>query len=269
MLMTLADNTMSSVNSFKTKKCMWPNFQTHLKPHKRFCIPNYYFYRTDRFPCRKGGTAIAVRKGVPLTNIELAPLVSAEATGGYIPNGNNEVFLAAVCKSPKRTWSDADITKLITVRNKAVLAGDLNAKNPFWNSGISNPSGEKLLDLFENSKFEISAPQSPKHYSPAGNGNVLDIVAHQNVWLSEITVYDTLYSDHLPIIFHILDHVRTRDPLAKVEKFTDCERFHSLASELISPKLIINSKKEDDKAAHDFIASIASAYKMSNHKITL
>jgi exonuclease III len=38
--------------------------ETHLKPHERFHIPNYHFYRTDRFPERKGGIAVAVRKGI-------------------------------------------------------------------------------------------------------------------------------------------------------------------------------------------------------------
>jgi len=169
--------------------------ETHLKPHERFCIPNYHVYRTDRYPGRKGGTAVAIRKGVPHTDVDLAPLVSIEATGVYIPIGNNEVFLAAIYKSPSRAGSDADIMQLLTLRRKAVLAGDLNAKNPFWNSAVSNPSGEKLLDLFDN-EFEISAPQSPTHYSPSGNGDVLDIVVHQNVRLSEITVSDTLDSDH-------------------------------------------------------------------------
>jgi hypothetical protein len=41
--------------------------ETHLKPHERFFISNYNFYRTDRHPGRKGGTAVAVRIGVPHT----------------------------------------------------------------------------------------------------------------------------------------------------------------------------------------------------------
>jgi hypothetical protein len=69
--------------------------ETHLKPHERFCIPNYYFYRTDRFPGRKGGTAVAIRKGVLHANVHLALFVSVEATGFYVRIGNNEVFLAA------------------------------------------------------------------------------------------------------------------------------------------------------------------------------
>jgi hypothetical protein len=82
-------------------------------------------------------------------------------------------MLAAVYNSPGRAWSDADIIELLNFRHKSVLAGDLNAKHPFWEKADSNPSGEKPLELFNINEFEISAPQYPTHYSPAGNGNVL------------------------------------------------------------------------------------------------
>jgi hypothetical protein len=57
--------------------------------------------------------------------------------------------------------------------------------------------------------------------------------------------------------------------LAPLEKITDWERFHSIASNLISPRIEINSRVEADKAAHAFTASIASAYRLSTSKITL
>ena len=79
---------------------------------------------------------------------------------------------------------------------------------------------------------------------------------------------DILDSDHLPVIFHILDHVTTRNPSAYLEKFMDWDRFQSLTSELISPKLKINSEVEADKAARDFTGSKASAHKLSTHKNT-
>jgi hypothetical protein len=68
------------------------------------------------------------------------------------------------------------------------VAGDLNAKYPFLNSVVSNPSGEKLLNLLHINEFQISALQCPTHYSPEGYGDVLDIVVHKNVWISEVTV---------------------------------------------------------------------------------
>jgi hypothetical protein len=113
--------------------------------------------------------------------------------------------------------------------------------------------------------------QCPTHYSLGGGGgieNVLDIVVHKNIRLSNVIVSDILDSDHLPVLFHILDHVRLQSFLAPTEKFTDWERFQSLASKLISPRIKINSGVEGDKAARTFTASIASAYRLSTSKIT-
>jgi hypothetical protein len=109
----------------------------------------------SQFPGRKGETAIAVRKGVPHNNVDLPSLVSVEARGVCLPIGNCEVLLASVYISPGRAWSEAEIIELLSFTHKSILAGDLNAKHPFWNSTVSNPSGEKNLDLFDVNNFEI------------------------------------------------------------------------------------------------------------------
>jgi hypothetical protein len=180
--------------------------ETNLKPYERLYIPNYHFYRIDRHPERKGGTAVAVRKGISHIHEDVPPFVSVEATGVCIPIGNREILLAAVYKSPGRTWSDPDITELLSLRHKCILDGD-------------------LLQLFDASDFKISAPQCPTHYSTVGNGDVLDIVVHKNIRLSNVIVSVILVSDHLPIIFHILDRIRTKNVSAPLEKITDWERF--------------------------------------------
>jgi hypothetical protein len=87
--------------------------------------------------------------------------------------------------------------------------------------------------------------------------------------VSHVIVSDILDIDHLPIVFHILDHVKIKNLSESVEKFTDWNRFQSLASEFISPKVEINLWVEADKPARDFTASFASAYRLSASKITL
>jgi hypothetical protein len=82
-------------------------------------------------------------------------------------------------------------------------------------------------------------------------------------------VTDILDSDRLLIVFHLLDHIKTRNLLDPADKFTDWELFQSLASELISPRIQINLDEEADKATRDFTASTASAYRLSTSKITL
>jgi hypothetical protein len=70
-------------------------------------------------------------------------------------------------------------------------------------------------------------------------------------------------------MFHILDHVRTKEISEPLEKFTNWERFQSLASNPISPRAEINSWVEADKAARAFTASIASTCRLSTNEITL
>jgi hypothetical protein len=205
--------------------------ETHLIPHERFFISNHLSYRTGRHPGRKGATAIAVRSAVPNSYVHLPRLVSVEATGVCIPIGNSEILLASVYKFPGRAWSDADITELLSYRRNSILASDLNAKHPLWSSAVSNPSVEKPMALFDLSEFEISAPQCPTHYSPTGNGDVLDIAVHQNIRVSDIIVSDISDSDHLPIVFHILDHIKIKNISEPIEKFTDWYRFQNLASD--------------------------------------
>jgi hypothetical protein len=94
-------------------------------------------------------------------------------------------------------------------------------------------------------------------------------VVHKNIGLSNVIVSDILDSDHLPIIFHILDHVSTKTISAPLEIITHWERFQCLTSNLISPRIEINSGAEADKAARSFTASIASECRLSTSTITM
>jgi hypothetical protein len=124
------------------------------------------------------------------------------------------------------------------------------------------------MALFNLSKFEISAPQYPTNYSHAGNGDMLDVVVHQNIRVSDVIV-SILDLDHLPIIFHILDHIKIRHLSEPIEKFTDWDQFQSLALELIPPRIKIKMGVEADKAVCNFTASVALAYRLSTSKVTL
>jgi hypothetical protein len=101
-----------------------------------------------------------------------------------------------------------------------------------------------------------------------GNGDLLNIVVHKNARLSEVIVSDILDSDHLPVVFHLLDYIRIRNLSDLIDKFTDWEWFQILASELISPRIKINSE-EASKAAHSFTASIGLTYRLLTREITL
>jgi hypothetical protein len=87
--------------------------ETHLKPHDRFSIPNYHFYRIDHHLDRKGGTTIAVKKGM---QTYLPSIHYKQQGSAYLLV--IDILLAAVYKSSGCTWSDADITKFLSFRHK-------------------------------------------------------------------------------------------------------------------------------------------------------
>jgi hypothetical protein len=229
--------------------------ETHLKSHMRFYIPYYDIYRTDLDYGHKNETAIAVKKGILHTCTDIPLFLPVDAAGICIPIGNSEMLLAAVYKSPQRLWSDASITELLGFRNKFILADNLNAKHPICNSKCSDSSGLKLLESFVSSGFKIAAPQCSMHCT--AHGRYSYIIVLQNVRLSGVIVTD------------ILGPVRVREALDPVEKLTDWELFQSVASQLVSLNIQIHSSNEADKAARDFAASVASAYRILTRTTTV
>jgi hypothetical protein len=88
-----------------------------------------------------------------------------------------------------------------------------------------------------------------------------------------VTDSDILDSDHLSIVFHTLEHVTTKKLSEPFEKVTDWERFQNLASNLISPRIEINSGVEAVKSCtgiyglHCFgVQAVAGLHKLLKHK---
>jgi hypothetical protein len=126
----------------------------------------------------------------------------------------------------------------------------------------------KLLELFVSSDFIISNPQF-LHVKLLMGGVMFSTLCPTRTSDCQIIVSDFLDSDHLPIVFSVLDPVRTSEALDPAEKFTDWELFRSLVSDLISPSSHIYSSEKGDKLAADFAAFMASAYKLSTRKATI
>jgi hypothetical protein len=84
----------------------------------------------------------------------------------------------------------------------------------------------------------------------------------------EVILTEILDSNHLPIVLHLLDHVRTRNLSGLVDKFTDWEWLQSLASELIWPVIKINFEEEATKAALEINVSLAYLYMLPSSKFT-
>jgi hypothetical protein len=84
--------------------------------------------------------------------------------------------------------------------------------------------------------------------------------------MSEVIVTGILDSDHLPIMFNIVDPARMSEALNPVEKLRAWKSFKASSPNSLSSNIQIHNSDKVNKAAFDFAASIVSVYMLSTRK---
>lgn len=187
--------------------------ETHLRAGDEPRLPNYRLYRNDRVHGRGGGTAIYVRSDLLHYALDIPELDHLEATGVAIHTvGQGVIRLFAVYNPPDSLLLEADLEVLLDGRDPAILAGDLNAKHPSWNSRLANRNGRILRDFADVRTVFVDGPVEPTHYGPRGRPDVLDVVVLQDVaMLHQLNVVSELSSDHNPVLMFLGEEAKERD----------------------------------------------------------
>ena len=179
--------------------------ETFLKPNVTFKIRNYTVIRTDRTTGKKGGTAVIIKSCLPYQPINLPQLETLEATAIKLLTTKEPITIISVYKSPPKELQLQDLRTLSQLNKHIIIAGDINAKNPLWNSTVPNDTGRRL-EIFANQlNLQVDAPTTPTHYPiQGGRPDVLDTCIYSDVnILSGPTAIDDLQSDHLPVKIEI------------------------------------------------------------------
>uniref|UniRef100_A0A182FPZ5 Endo/exonuclease/phosphatase domain-containing protein n=1 Tax=Anopheles albimanus TaxID=7167 RepID=A0A182FPZ5_ANOAL len=180
--------------------------ETFLKPEMKFTIPGYRVYRLDRTSGAKGGVAIIVKRNINIQLLNCISLKTIEAIGVtaqtstgpltfisvYHPGGNN----SQPCFSH-------DILKLVKIKHKFIICGDLNARHKAWNCESNNWAGKVLFDLMIRDTFSVCHPETPTHFPSDHNRrpSTIDIIVTNIPHILSTPIAPTqLSSDHLPVI---------------------------------------------------------------------
>lgn len=194
--------------------------ETHLQPGHQLRLTNHTVYRTDR-PGGKafGGTAVIVRNTVRHEELVLPELYRLEATGVCLHTAKGPLRVIAVYSPPQALIIELDIEALLDTDQPTIIAGDLNAKHPDWNSPTANPAGRKLRAHSMREGFRISGPTEPTRIPthPRHKPSVLDITISKNLTQSlDMETITALSSDHSPVLLMVGDdlvHVPQRPKL--------------------------------------------------------
>lgn len=187
--------------------------ETHLVPSDSWSIPGFTIFRNDRLSASKrtrgGGTAILARSTATAVQNPTPNLTTIEATIVTFTTAAGPMQCIAAYSRPNTPFSEPDLDKLLLTSNlPTILAGDLNAKHPLWNSVSTNSRGLALLKYVtsSSSNLTVTGPIEPTyyHFMVKTPPDVLDIAILRNILTSyDITTIQALTSDHNPILMTI------------------------------------------------------------------
>ncbi|CAH1384231.1 unnamed protein product, partial [Tenebrio molitor] len=202
-----------NANGLKNKKQTLEIFLEKYKPHilvitetklinsDKITFRNYTLTRQDRNNnknTRGGGVLIAVRKGVPYTS-KKTPNTSLETAA--IQLADNGPAIVGAYNPPYNYFKVSELSKILAISNKTILAGDLNAKNTVWNCNSNETNGITLEKYLNSSGTSINFPNEPTHTPLNGtNPTTIDIFLAKNIQnYTRARTLNDLNSDHSPV----------------------------------------------------------------------
>lgn len=187
--------------------------ETHLNASQTFNIPNYRAYRCDRTRSRGGGVLLLIKDCIPscLVNSDNSQQYEYVAVRTKFQK-YGEITIIAMYNPPRNTLRKRDIRQLFPLRQKTILAGDLNAKHQAWGCNATNKNGKKLNKLIEREGLFIKLPDQPTYLSLNFNHRpeYLDYVITNFHFNCNLYTINDLSSDHLPVLIYTDDSVEDK-----------------------------------------------------------
>ena len=185
--------------------------ETFLKPNHRFQIPGYKVHRKDRIS-HGGGVAIVIKSTLK-HNVESSfPTKLIENLCVSVDLLQHKVtFISAYC--PRYTPDFIrDLEMLTSATGDFFILGDLNAHHLNYNCSKSDTAGNLLFNHQNNSNYYIYYPPNPTRYPQNltyRQPSTIDLLlTNSSLNFTDLeTCPNNLYSDHVPIIFSIVEDI--------------------------------------------------------------
>lgn len=177
--------------------------ETRLGRNVNLLMPGFKCYRQDKHPSGGGqGVAIFVKTEIQHFPISTPSTVHMEAVGVQLRISGEDHIILSIYQSPNLPLVTSDLSNILRLGPKMILAGDLNAKHPFWSNGAANPRGNTLLNHMQEHEFIIHAPVDSTlvHYSDGPQPSTPDLVITSHITYIILTTSQQ-YSHFHQIIF--------------------------------------------------------------------
>ncbi|CAI6365298.1 unnamed protein product [Macrosiphum euphorbiae] len=164
-------------------------------------------------------------------------------------------------KRPQSPLAISDLNLLTSSCDWFIIAGDLNAKHPLWNTNSVNPAGRVLYRYAQNSDYVVTAPSSPTHFpnNPVHRPHILDVALHKlPLHFVEVFNLNELFSDHNPILLIISDSPVTAAPPHTSRRINWLKYANLLEKSILNSNVLTDTSEKIDSALQYLSNTIAS-----------
>lgn len=242
--------------------------ETHFTTKNCFRVRGYTVYDTKHPSGRSyGGTAIIVKstlKHYPLHNYSTDYL---QATTICYDNPTNKLIVSSIYCRPGFTVSEQQFINFFsTLGTKFIVAGDFNAKHPYWGSRLTSPRGRQLLNAVSTSKLDVISSGHPTYW-PTDRKKIPDLIDFgitrgiKREQISATPIYD-LSSDHSPVIIniHLINNLPPVKPIFP-NKNTNWLKYKKYISSHLPQNISLKSNIEIDSAVSTVTEIMCTAAK--------
>lgn len=192
--------------------------ETKLTQADKIKIKGYTFYRQDRPNSTGGGVAILVKSCIAHTLVPLAP----NPIEAICIKTHDNIHIVSAYNRPLNLLKERDLSQLINIGRKVLIAGDLNAKHVNWNCNINNRNGNTVFNFQNTTNVIVDFSDKPTHIPPNNmSPTTIDIVLNKNTLITKPVSLPELNSDHNPVKFSITTNTRPESHLIKITSFKD------------------------------------------------
>lgn len=241
--------------------------ETHFTTRNCFRIRGYSTYDTKHPSGRAcGGTALIVLNKINHHPMPEYRTEHIQATSIAI-TGTNVVISSIYCPPRHNITKDQYIDFFATLGIKFLVAGDYNAKHPFWGSRLTTPKGRQLLSAISSANLDVISGGQPTYWPSDLNKtpDLIDFGVVRNIRREQISVYSSvdLSSDHSPTILTLFDVKQENPHRILPNKHTNWTKYKKYVSSHLSEKVILKTADDIENAVLQFTDVVISAVRVS------
>ena len=139
--------------------------ETHLTSKHNFRLYGYSLHinnHPDDKPC--GGTAIAIKNRIRYQILPNYQTRSIQYSAIKITEWHSTLTLVSVYCPPRYGIKASEFEKFFNnFQSSFLMAGDFNAKSPFWGSRLTSPKGKQLLQAIRRRNLHCTSGGSPTY----------------------------------------------------------------------------------------------------------